>query len=115
MPFLQYVYVFLWAALGVLCVFIGKKHGITGYMTAGLFGFMTIWFGLRAFAGLPMLEGALGVIYRIIMVLFLAAIIAVWYVQRKRRLSELSEVIPHAEDCHCEHCEEEHEEERAEK
>ena len=73
MPFLQYVYVFLWAALGVLCVFIGKKYGIT------------------------------------------AAIIAVWYVQRKRRLSELSEVIPHAEDCHCEHCEEEHEEEHTEK
>ena len=32
MPFIQYFYVFLWAALAVLCFLIGRRQGLTGYL-----------------------------------------------------------------------------------
>ena len=108
MPFLQYFYVFLWVALGVLCLLIGRKQGAVGFLLAGFFGFMAVWYGLRAFAGLPVFEGVWSFVFRAVLLVFLAVIVFVWYRGRQARVNRDPESLPHDEDCHCEHCEEEH-------
>ena len=93
MEYLQYFYVVLWVALGVLCVFIGKRLGAAGYMLAGFFGFLAVWYGLRSFAGLPV---------------FLGLTVWVWYRGRKAAAQKDKKALPHDDDCHCDTCEEEH-------
>ncbi|MBR1483593.1 MAG: hypothetical protein IJ598_11610 [Ruminococcus sp.] len=105
MPFLSYFYVFLWAALAVLCIFIGRKIGITGWLLAVFFTFMAVWYGLRAFGGLPVFDGVAGYVFRGVLLVFLVAILIVWYRSRKAQLTRKNKALPHAEDCHCEHCE----------
>ena len=78
MPFLSYFYVFLWAALAILCFFIGRKMGLAGYLLALFFVFMTVWYGLRAFGGLPVFEGVAGVVFRLVLVAFLGVIVVIW-------------------------------------
>ena len=108
MEYLQYFYVVLWVALGVLCVFIGKKHGAVGYMLAGFFGFLAVWYGLRAFAGLPVFDGVLGIAYRVVLLAFLGLTVWVWYRGRKVAAEKDKKALPHDDDCHCDACEEEH-------
>ena len=55
--FLQYGYVVLWAALAALTFFIGRKQGLIGYLLSVFFVFMAVWYGLRAFGGLPVFDG----------------------------------------------------------
>lgn len=62
--FLQNMYVWLWAALAVLMVVIGIKYrhehqGLLAVLMALFFIFMTVWYGLRTFAGYPMFDGTL--------------------------------------------------------
>lgn len=109
MPFLDYLYVFLWAALGVLSFFIARKIGVTGYLLTVLFGFMTVWYGLRAFGGLPVFDGVWGHVFRGVMIVFLIVIALIWYRSRRAQILRGKQALPHAEDCHCEHCEPEEE------
>ena len=64
MPFIHYFYVFLWAVLAVLCFFIGRKHGLVGYLLTVFFLFMSVWYGLEAFGGLPVFDGVMGHVFR---------------------------------------------------
>ncbi|MEE1262683.1 hypothetical protein [Ruminococcus sp.] len=107
MPFLQYFYVFLWAALAVLCFFIGRKIGLAGYLLTLFFVFMTIWYGLEAFAGLPVFDGVMGHVFRGVLLVFLIIIVFIWYRGRRAQIMSQNKTVPHAEDCHCEHCEDE--------
>ena len=97
--FLQNFYVVLWALLAVLCFFIGRKQGAAGYLLSIFFVFMTVWYGLRTFAGLPVFEGVLSYVFRGVLLVFLAVIIAVWYRGRKAKPKE-----QHGENCDCEQC-----------
>lgn len=81
--FLQYACVFLWAALAVLTFFIGRKQGLYGYLLSVFFVFMAIWYGLRAFGGLPVFEGVAGFIFRGLLIGFLLIIIMLWWKSRK--------------------------------
>ncbi len=108
MEYLQYFYVVLWLALGVLCVFIGKRLGAVGYMLAGFFGFLAVWYGLRSFAGLPVFDGVLGIVYRVVLLVFLGLTVWVWYRGRKAAAQKDKKALPHDDDCHCDTCEEEH-------
>ncbi len=76
--FLQYGYVFLWAILAALSLFIGRKQGLYGYFLSGFFVFLAIWYGLRAFGGLPVFEGLPGYIFRGALVVFLLIIVCIW-------------------------------------
>ena len=102
MPFLSYFYVFLWAALAILCFFIGRKMGLAGYLLSLFFVFMTVWYGLRAFGNLPVFDGVLGIVFRCALLVFLVVIVFVWIRGRKAQ-NKNNQTIPHAEDCHCEH------------
>ena len=59
--FLQNMYVWLWAALAILMIIVGIKYrhehqGLLAVLMAVFFIFMTVWYGLRTFAGYPMLS-----------------------------------------------------------
>ncbi len=81
--FLQYGYVVLWAALAALTFFIGRKQGLIGYLLSVFFVFMAVWYGLRAFGGLPVFEGVPGYIFRGSLILFLLVIVYIWWRSRK--------------------------------
>jgi hypothetical protein len=49
------------------------------------FIFMTIWYGLRTFAGYPMFEGTLNIIFRCILGGFLVALGLIYWFIRKRK------------------------------
>ena len=73
--FLQYGYVVLWAALAALTFFIGRKQGLIGYLLSVFFVFMAVWYGLRAFGGLPVFDGVLGHVFRGVLIVFLFVIL----------------------------------------
>ena len=83
--FFQYGAVFLWGILAVLTFFIGKKHGAGGYLLSVFFVFMAVWYGLRAFGGLPVFDGVAGFVFRGLLIGFLLIILALWWKSRKAR------------------------------
>ena len=73
MSFLNYAYVFLWAALAVMVAVVGRKEGLLALVMAAFFVFMTVWYGIRAFGGVAMFDGILGVIFKCVLGAFAAA------------------------------------------
>ena len=102
--FFQTAAVFLWLILAVFCAVIGKKYGPAGYLMSAMFLFMTVWYGLRSFGGLPLFDGVYMTVFRAILLVFLAAIVFVWYRCRKRSLEEEANAQRHGHGCNCEHC-----------
>ena len=84
--FLQNFYVYLWAALAVLMLGISIKYKgstrATGLVLTIFFVFMTVWYGLRSFGGIAMFDGALGIIFKVILGVFLAALVIIYLVSR---------------------------------
>ena len=88
--FLQNMYVWLWAALAILMIIVGIKYrhehqGLLAVLMAVFFIFMTVWYGLRTFAGYPMFEGTLNIIFRCILGGFLVALGLIYWFIRKRK------------------------------
>ena len=81
--FLQNMYVWLWAALAILMIIVGIKyrHEHQGLLAV----FMTVWYGLRTFAGYPMFEGTLNIIFRCVLGGFLVALGLIYWFIRKRK------------------------------
>ena len=88
--FLQNMYVWLWAALAILMIIVGIKYrhehqGLLAVLMAVFFIFMTVWYGLRTFAGYPMFEGTLNIIFRCILGGFLVALgLIYWFIRKKK-------------------------------
>jgi len=82
-----------------VCMALGSSCNINDYRrnqisprTSGLavlmavfFIFMTVWYGLRTFAGYPMFEGTLNIIFRCILGGFLVALGLIYWFIRKRK------------------------------
>ncbi len=81
---MQYAYVFLWAVLAVILFVAGFKQGAFAFVMSGCFAFMTVWYALRAFWGYPMFNGVLGVVYRCVLGAFLALIILLYFLSKRR-------------------------------
>ena len=84
MSFLNYAYVFLWAALAVMVAVVGRKEGLLALVMAAFFVFMTVWYGIRAFGGVAMFDGVLGIIFKCVLGAFAVALGLVWYFKRRR-------------------------------
>ncbi len=83
--FLENIYVYLWGALALLTVIVGiKQRAVYPFIIALFFIFMTIWYGLRTFGEYEMFSGSLGVIFRIVCLVFLAAIVGFYIFYRKK-------------------------------
>jgi hypothetical protein len=83
--FLQYLYVILWGVLAVLMFLTGRKQGALAYVLAIFFVFMTAWYGLRAFAGYAMFDGALGIVFKCVLGAFLVGFVATYFVSKHKR------------------------------
>lgn len=88
--FLQNMYVWLWAALAILMIIVGIKYrhehqGLLAVLMAVFFIFMTVWYGLRTFAGYQMFEGTLNIIFCCILGGFLVALGLIYWFIRKRK------------------------------
>jgi hypothetical protein len=55
------------------------------------FVFLAIWYGLRAFGGLPVFEGVPGYVFRGVLVVFLLVIVFVWQRSRKENPDKKTE------------------------
>ena len=84
MSFLNYAYVFLWAALAVMVAVVGRKEGLLALVMAAFFVFMTVWYGIRAFGGVAMFDGILGVIFKSVLGAFAAAMAVIWIIKRRK-------------------------------
>ena len=83
MEFLNYAYVFLWAILAVMVIVVGRKEGLLAYVMAAFFVFMTVWYGLRAFGGIAMFDGVLGIVFKCVLGAFAAALAVIWILKRR--------------------------------
>ena len=84
MSFLNYAYVFLWAALAVMVAVVGRKEGLLALVMAAFFVFMTVWYGIRAFGGVAMFDGILGVVFKCVLGAFAAAMAVIWIIKRRK-------------------------------
>lgn len=91
--FLQDVYVYLWGVLALLMFVIAVKYmrnaetrrvGVYAIVIGAVFVFMAVWYGLRTFGGYPMFEGMFGIIFRVVLGLWLVFIIGLWIYSRKK-------------------------------
>ena len=83
MEFLNYAYVFLWAALAVMVVIVGRKERLLACAVASFFVFMAVWYGLRAFGGIAVFDGVLGIVFKCVLGAFAVALGLVWFFKRK--------------------------------
>ena len=81
----EYIYVFFWALLALLCFVIAfKEKKLYALAPALVLAFMSVWYGLRAFAGIAVFSGTLGIIYRVVLGVFLALCIVFYVISRIR-------------------------------
>lgn len=90
--YLQYAYVFVWAALAVLTFIIGIKQDIYAFVLSLFFVFMTVWYALNSFGGIAMFEGALGIAFRCIAVAFLAVVAYMYFRKKKSKAAQSDEI-----------------------
>ena len=45
---------------------------------------MTVWYGIRAFGGVAMFDGILGVIFKCVLGAFAAAMAVIWIAKRRK-------------------------------
>lgn len=83
--FLQNVYVVLWAILAVYMFIMHKRIGPVAFVLSGFFVFMTAWYGIRAFTNIDMLGGTLGLIFKIVIGVFLAIFVLVYVLSKRKQ------------------------------
>lgn len=83
--YLQYAYVFVWGILAVLTFIIGTRQGVYAFVLSAFFVFMTVWYALNSFGGIPMFEGTLGIVFKCISLAFLAIVVFMFYLSKKKR------------------------------
>lgn len=91
--FLQDIYVYLWGVLALLMFIIAVKYirraetrrvGVYAIVVGAVFVFLSIWYGLRTFGGYQMFDGTFGIIFRIVLGLWLVFVIGFGIYSRKR-------------------------------
>ena len=89
---MQNIYVYLWAVLAILMIATSIKHrktiGAMAFVLALFFVFMTVWYGLRTFGGYPMFEGTLGIVFRVVIGVFLIFLVAAYLIYRKKNQNQ---------------------------
>lgn len=83
--FMQNIYVYLWGVLALLALVIGiKQKAAYAFVVCVFFIYMTVWYALNTFAGYDMFNGTAGIIFKAVLVAFLAAFVG-FYVLSKRK------------------------------
>ena len=86
--FMQNVYVILWGVLALLTFAVGIKQKTPyAFIISACFVFMTVWYALDAYSGIVMFTGTFGIVYKVVLGIFLVLIVGA-YILSKRRGNE---------------------------
>ena len=83
--FLQNVYVILWGVLALLTFAVGiKQKAAYAFVISACFVFMTVWYELDAYSGIGMFAGTFGIVYKVVLGIFLVLIVGAYILSRRR-------------------------------
>ena len=83
--FMQNVYVILWGVLALLTFAVGIKHKAPyAFIMSACFVFMTVWYALDAYSGIVMFAGTFGIVYKVVLGIFLVLIVGAYILSRRR-------------------------------
>lgn len=83
--FMQTIYVILWGVLALLTFAFGiKQKSAYAFVISACFVFMTVWYVLDAYSGIGMFAGTFGIVYRVVLGIFLVLIVGAYILSRRR-------------------------------
>ncbi len=83
--FMQNVYVILWGVLALLTFAVGiKQKAPYAFIISACFVFMTVWYALDAYSGIVMFTGTFGIVYKVVLGIFLVLIVGAYILSKRR-------------------------------
>ena len=83
--FMQNVYVILWGVLALLTFAVGiKQKAPYAFIISACFVFMTVWYALDVYSGTAMFAGTFGIVYKVVLGIFLVLIVGAYILSRRR-------------------------------
>ena len=83
--FMQNVYVILWGVLALLTFAVGIKQKTPyAFIISACFVFMTVWYALDAYSGIVMFTGTFGIVYKVVLGIFLVLIVGAYILSKRR-------------------------------
>lgn len=83
--FMQNIYVILWGVLALLTFAFGiKQKAAYAFVISTYFVFMTVWYALDVYSGIVMFAGALGIVYKVVLGIFLVLFVGAYILSRRR-------------------------------
>lgn len=83
--FMQNVYVILWGVLALLTFAVGiKQKAAYAFVISAFFVFMMVWYALDTYSGMDMFAGALGIVFKVVLVAVLALFVGFYFLSKRR-------------------------------
>lgn len=83
--FMQTIYVILWGVLALLTFAFGiKQKAPYAFIISACFVFMAVWYALDAYSGIVMFAGTFGIVYKVVLGIFLVLIVGAYILSRRR-------------------------------
>ena len=83
--FMQNVYVILWGVLALMTFAVGiKQKAPYAFIISACFVFMTVWYALDAYSGIVMFTGTFGIVYKVVLGIFLVLIVGAYILSKRR-------------------------------
>ena len=83
--FMQTIYVILWGVLALLTFAVGiKQKAPYAFIISACFGFMAFWYALDAYSGIYMFACTFGIVYKVVLGIFLVLIVGAYILSRRR-------------------------------
>ena len=77
-------YFIIWAIVAIYLFAIAKKTSKICYALSAFFVFMSVWYGINSFSGIDMFADTLGIIFKCIVGAFLALLIVIYIISKKK-------------------------------
>ena len=82
---MQTIYVILWGVLALLTFAVGiKQKAAYAFVISAFFVFMTVWYALDTYSGIDMFAGTWGIVYKVVLGIFLVLIVGAYILSRRR-------------------------------
>ena len=82
---MQTIYVILWGVLALLTFAVGiKQKAAYAFVISAFFVFMTVWYALDTYSGMDMFAGALGIVFKVVLVAVLALFVGFYFLSKRR-------------------------------
>lgn len=82
---MQTIYVILWGVLALLTFAVGiKQKAAYAFVISAFFVYMTVWYALDAYSGIGMFAGTWGIVYKVVLGIFLVLIVGAYILSRRK-------------------------------